>query len=149
MAVFSKDEKNEYIYKDLGKNDGKTEKLFESMKDVYMVAFLLGVLNDEKLSISKKGDPIKDIYFEDDDRYLMELIALDLTKDINILNKKEESEKYIHSLVENYANSGICKLDELLGGEHFDLDNFISMIKEYEKIEKPKTFELDDLFSEI
>ena len=37
MAVFSKEDNKEYIYKNLGKAEGDSEKLFSSMKDVYMI----------------------------------------------------------------------------------------------------------------
>lgn len=146
MAGFSKSEEKEQIYKNLGKPDSKVEKLFESMKDVYMMAFLLGALDEKKVPIKKKGDPIKDVYFDEDDKLLMDLVALDMTKDINILKKKEDSNEYIHQLVEEYANGGIEKLEELFDGEYFDIDKFVSIIKGYEKVSKPKTVELEDLF---
>ncbi|BFK80937.1 hypothetical protein I3900191A7_10820 [Clostridium baratii] len=146
MAVFSKEDNKEYIYKNLGKAEGDSEKLFSSMKDVYMIAFLLGAIENEKKEIRKKSkDPIKDIYFDNNDKLLMELVALDLTKDINILNKKESSQEYIHSLVEEFANWGIDKLNNMLNENHIDLDNLINCIKEYEKIEIPKKVSFEDL----
>ena len=75
MANFNKSEEFEYIFKNLGKSDNKVEKLFDSMKDVYMVAFLLGAIRDEKTPIKKRSqDPIKDVYFSQDDKALMDLI---------------------------------------------------------------------------
>lgn len=146
MAVFSKDDSKEYIYKNLGKSEVSNEKLFSSMKDVYMIAFLLGAIENEKRKINKKSkDPIKDVYFDNEDKLLMNLIALDLTKDINILNGNESSKEYIHNLVEEYANWGIEKFNEILNENHVDLDNLINCIREYEKLEIPHKVSLEDL----
>ena len=150
MSVFNKSEKSDQIFKNLGKNEGKTQRLFDSMKDVYMIAFLLGAIKKEKKVIDKKSqDPIKDVYFNSDDKALMDLITLDLTKDINILNKTSESQEYIHDLVEQYANIGIEELDKLLDNNHFDLDNLIVAIKNYEDIIKPKKASIADIIFEV
>lgn len=150
MTVFNKSHKSEQIFKNLGKNEGKIEKLFDSMKEVYMIAFLLGAIKKEKKAIDKKSqDSIKDIYFNSEDKSLMDLVTLDLTKDINTLNKTNESQGYIHDLVEQYANRGIDELDELLNHNHFDLDNLIATIKNYEDIIKPKKASIADIIFEV
>ncbi|MFR2665924.1 MAG: hypothetical protein ACLTAJ_08740 [Clostridium sp.] len=150
MANFNKSEEFEYIFKNLGKSDNKVEKLFDSMKDVYMVAFLLGAIRDEKTPIKKRSqDPIKDVYFSQDDKALMDLITLDLTKDVKRLNRSEENEKYIHDLVEEYCNTGIQELDEILEKDHFNLDNLINSIKKYENIPTPQKANIADLLFEI
>lgn len=150
MAVYNKGQEVEYIFKNLGKSEEKKEKLFDSMKDVYMLAFMLGAANNEKKPIDKKSqDPIKDVYFSRMDRALMSLIALDLLKDIKILNRSEDSEEYIHDLVEQFANAGVVKIDEMLNHDHYSLDGLISAVKNYENIIEPKKANIADLIFEI
>lgn len=149
MAVYNKSEEMEYVFKNLGKSEEKKEKLFDSMKDVYMLAFMIGAINNDKLPIEKNSqDPIKDVYFSRMDRALMSLIGLYLSKDIKILNKSADSEEYIHDLVEQYANAGIYKIDEMLNNNHFDLDNLISAVKNYENILEPKKANIADVIYE-
>ncbi|PRR70319.1 hypothetical protein [Clostridium thermopalmarium] len=150
MAVFNKESEKEYIFKNLGKPDGNTEKLFETMKDVYMLAFILGVRSNESTPIVKKSqDPIKDIYFSEDDKGLMDLVALYLYKDIKILDRKEDSENYIRDLVERYTNFGIDELNNGLNSEHFNLDALISMVMNYRNYDEPKKANLADLIYEM
>lgn len=151
MASFAKDLEVEDIYKDLGKPDGKKEKLFESMKDVYMLAFLLGVKNNQNLPIKRKSqDPIKEEIFGSENKRIMDFIVLYLTKDINILKKSTESEDKIHTMVEEYANGGIHILNDLLKTDYYNLDNLIAVIKEFESKEKKLAkIDIADLLFEI
>lgn len=132
MASFAKDVQVEELFKELGKSDSKKDKLFDSMKDVYMLAFLLGMRKNERKKISKKSsDPIKEEIFGEENKIIMDFMALEKTKDINILKKTEEADEYIHNMVEEYANGGIHILYDLLGKSH-DLDKLISIVKTYE-----------------
>lgn len=149
MAVFNKDIDVENIYKNLGKADAKQPSLFESMKDVYTLAFILGVINDKRQPIKRKSsDGIKDVYFKDD-RDIMDLMTLHLTKDIKSLNRKDEMLRDQHNLIEEYANGGIRIIDEGINGDHFNLDALITFVKGFEKDKiKPKKVDLADLFFE-
>ena len=150
MAIYNKGQEAEYIFKNLGKSEERKEKLFDSMKDVYILAFMLGAINNEKKPLDKKSqDPIKDVYFTRMDKALMSLVALDLLKDIKILNKSDKSEEYIHDLVEQFANAGIYKIDEMLNQDHFSLDSLISAVKNYENIIEPKKANIADLVFEL
>lgn len=151
MAVYAKDSSVEQIYKDLGKVEGKKEKLFETMKDVYMLALVLGAVNEDRRKLKKKSqDSIKEEIFGQENKRIMDFIALYFNKDINILNKSEESEAFIHNLVEEYANGGIFVLDELINSEYDDLDNLIAGVKEYEKLDnEPKKIDFADLLFAI
>lgn len=151
MAVFSRDIEVEEIYKSLGKPDGKREKLFESMKDVYMLALVLGAVNDERITLKKRStDSIKEEIFRDDNKRIMDLIALNLTKDINILKNTKEAEESIHNIVEEYSNGGIRILSDLLKTDYENLDNLISVVKEYEGNEiNPLKVDLADLLFEV
>lgn len=133
MSNFAKDISAEEIFKELGKPDIKKDKFFESMKDVYMLAFLLGIKNNERLGIKKKSaDPIKDEIFGEENKIIMDFIALYLTKDINILKKSVETEEEIHTMVEEYTNGGIYILSDLLKEQSDNLDHLISVVKEFE-----------------
>lgn len=151
MAVFNKDARAEVIYKELGKPDGKKEKLFDTMRDVYMLALVLGAINEERIELNNKSsDPIKEEIIGKENKVIMELIVLNLRKDINILDGKIENEEYIHKVVEEYANAGIYKLDEMLNGDYESLDNLITMVKEYENKDMSDVkIDLADLFSEF
>lgn len=132
MAGFAIEHDIKELYEELGKADSKKDKLFDSMRDVYMLAFLLGVRKDERKKINKKAsDPIREDTFGEENRIIMDFMALEKTKDINILRKREENDDYIHNLVEEYANGGIHILYDLLGKSH-DLDTLISIVKTYE-----------------
>ena len=150
MISYSKSEQYEYIFKNLGKNDANSKKLFESMKDVYMIAFLIGAFKNNKEKITKKSqDPIKEIYFDDEDKLLMKLIALYYSKDINILKNSEQNKIYVHNMVEEYTNYGIKEFDRILDGDHYNLDNLINTVKSFEKIDKPKKANIEDLLFDI
>lgn len=151
MALFAKDIEVEEIYKSLGKPDGKIEKLFESMKDVYMLALVLGAVNDERIPLKKRSpDSIKEEIFREDNKRIMDLIALNLTKDINILKNTNDSEEIIHNIVEEYSNGGIRILSELLKTDYENLDNLIAVVKEYEENDsKPLKIDLADLLFEV
>lgn len=151
MSNFYKDEKAENIYKELGKPEGKKEKLFESMKDVYMLSLLLGIKYEENNPIEKKSsDPIKEEIFGEENIRIMNMLALYMTKDINILNKSEESEKCIHNMMENYANGGIFKFYELLDGNLNNLDGLISFVKNLENKEQEiKKVDIADLLNDV
>lgn len=87
---------------------------------------------DERKKISKKSsDSIKEEIFGEENKIIMDFMALEKTKDINILKRTEKTEEYIHNMVEEYANGGIHILYDLLGKSH-DLDTLISVVKTYE-----------------
>lgn len=150
MSTFAKGLDFEDIYKALGKPDSKKEKIFESMKDVYMLALVLGAINDDSKPLKKKSqDTIKDTIFSSEDKRIMDLISLNSTKDINILKETSDSESLLHDIVERYANGGIKILSEMLKCDYESIDNLITVVKEYEGINiENQKIDLADLFFE-
>lgn len=112
MAKTSLYKENEYepYYKILGSKSEKNEdQLFSTMKDVYMLALVIGFKNKKRKKIMKPSkDPIKLIYFDEYDKVIMDIVALYTyinDEDISILRSDKQDEKY--KLIEEYANAGM------------------------------------------
>ena len=112
MAKTSLYKENEYepYYKILGSKSEKNEdQLFSTMKDVYMLALVIGFKNKKRKKIMKPSkDPIKLIYFDEYDKVIMDIVALYTyinDEDIYILRSDKQDEKY--KLIEEYANAGM------------------------------------------
>lgn len=116
----------EPYFKLLGKPDKDQEKLFNNMKDVYMLAITVGFKYKKKKEIKKaSADPIKLSIFDEHDKVIMDIIALYENiqeKDLSLLRNDREDDKY--KLIEEYANGGMeilireicnkgCSLDDL------------------------------------
>lgn len=112
MAKTFLQKENEYepYYKILGsKSEKNEEQLFSTMKDVYMLALVIGFKNKKRKKITKPSkDPIKLIYFDEYDKVIMDIVALYTyiqDEDISILRNDRQDDKY--KLVEEYANAGM------------------------------------------
>ena len=123
----------EAYFKSLGKPDKGEEKLFNSMKDVYMLALVLGFKYKKRKEIKRaSSDPIKLDIFEEHDKVIMDIIALYENineQDLSLLRSDREDEKY--KLMEEYANGGmeiiireICNKGSRLD----DLKNFVKSL---------------------
>ena len=99
----------EPYFKSLGKPDKDADKLFTSMKDVYMLALVVGFKYKKRKEIKRAStDPIKLTIFDEHDRVIMDIIALYENirdKDLSLLRSDREDEKY--TLIEEYANGGM------------------------------------------
>lgn len=131
MAKNSLNKSIEYeaYFKSLGKPDKDAEKLFNSMKDVYMLALVVGFKYRKKKEIKRaSADPIKLGIFDEHDRVIMDIIALHENikeKDLSLLRSDREEEKY--KLIEEYANGGMEVLIREIcnkGARLHDLRNF-------------------------
>jgi len=102
--VYIEEEAHE-IYKKL-----KEElKLFDTMKDVFLVAASLGFYMNKKKPIEKKKDIfIKHVFNKEIDIPFIGIIALSDTHDKNIF------ERDLLEIVEQYANAGIWELNEII-----------------------------------
>ena len=61
-------------------------KFFTTLKDIFMLAAVIGFKNRVTLPFSKGGgDPIKAHIFDQEDFNIMDIIAIETTKDLNIL----------------------------------------------------------------
>lgn len=119
----------ENFFKFLGKPDKDQEKLFNSMKDVYMLAIVVGFKNKKKKPLKKSSsDPIKLDIFDEHDKVIMDIIALYENiheQDLSLLRNDRQDEKY--KLIEEYANGGMEILIREIcnkGGSLDDLKNF-------------------------
>ena len=111
MAKNSLNKSLEYepYFKSLGRPEKDAEKLFSSMKDVYMLALVVGFKMGRKKAINKSSaDPIKLTIFDEHDKVIMDIIALYENireQDLSLLRSDREDDKY--KLIEEYANGGM------------------------------------------
>jgi len=111
MAKSSMNKSADYerYYQELGNNPGT--KLFDTMKDVFMFAVALGFHRGERLPFQQRGgEPIAIEYFKDEDRVVMDLIALSSTNDISILLNDDSCVERKYKLIEEYANAGMREM---------------------------------------
>lgn len=121
---FNKPEAYEKYYQDLLKN----MKFFGTLKDIFMLSAVLGYRNGIRLAISKSGgDPIKEHIFNSDDFNIMDIIALETTKDLSIILKENKDEKY--KIIEEYAHAGIKYIVEnIYIGDVTSSESFIDFV---------------------
>lgn len=116
----------EPYYKTLGKPDKNKERLFNSIKDVYMLAMVVGFKYKRKKEIKKSApDPIKLVIFNEEDKVIMDIIALYENineKDLSLLTDERKDDKY--KLVEEYANGGMEILIREICNKSGSLDDF-------------------------
>lgn len=106
------------------------EGFFETMKDVMLLAIMLGFKNESKLPIKKYGgDAIKEHIFKDDMAFL-DVIAVLSTKDIKILMNENKEEKY--KLLEEYAEGGMNILvKEIFTGQYTNIEKIIEYVNKF------------------
>lgn len=132
MRGLNKSKENEELYQNLGNH--RETKLFSSMKDVYTLTAMIGLLMDKRKSFkSNGGDAIKENIFSRQDKTFFDFIAIESTKDLEILKKDEETENEKATLIESYSNAGIEILKEYLGTEYLSIDNLLNAVEELDK----------------
>ena len=133
----------EPYFKSLGRPEKDTEKLFSSMKDVYMLALVVGFKMGRKKPIDKSSaDPIKLTIFDEHDKVIMDIIALYENiheKDLSLLRSDREDDKY--KLIEEYANGGM----EILIREICNKGSSLDDLKRFAKSLSPKIEGKDDV----
>lgn len=139
----------EVYFKSLGKSDKDNEKLFNSMKDVYMLAVVIGFKYKKKKEIKRaSSDPIKLDIFDEHDKVIMDIIALYENiheKDLSLLRSDKEDEKY--KLIEEYANAGIEILIREICNKGSRLDDLKNFAKTFSPIIEGNDDILDVLFN--
>lgn len=104
-AALNKSEEFETYYQMLGNSPSK---FLETMKDVFMLALVVGYLRDNKKPFSKNGgEPIKLTIFDDYDKNIMDIIALNKMNDTDILINDEQNIEAKYRMIEEYANGGM------------------------------------------
>lgn len=109
----AKDFEYEDIYQELG---NRSDKIFDSMKDVMVFCALIALRKGkEKKSINKRGgESIKIDIFRQDDRNIIDIIALHEYGDLAILTEEMNDVKL--TIFEEYANAGISYIVERFKG---------------------------------
>lgn len=151
MAKSSLNKSLEYevYFKSLGKPDKDSEKLFNSMKDVYMLALVVGVKYGKRKEIKRESsDPIKLDIFEEHDKVIMDIIALyeNINKqDLSLLRSDREEDKY--KLIEEYTNGGMEILIREICNKGSRLDDLKNFVKSLSPEIEGKDDILDVLFN--
>ena len=95
----------EQIFQELG---NIPDKIFDSMKDVFMFAAALGFHRKKRVPFQKSGgEDISLRFFKDEDENIFNIMALADTNDMSILLPDEEHREKKYRIVEEYANGGM------------------------------------------
>lgn len=121
---------------------------FETHRDIYEIAILIGFISGEKKTIDKiGGEGIKEHLFDNDMR-MLDIVAVLAKDDVNILLNENKEEKY--KLFEEYANCGMQELiNGVFTGEHTNADNIIDFVMRYAPESKPEKFDFQELFKQM
>lgn len=130
-SALNKSEEFENYYQMLGNNKGK---IFDTMKDVFMLALVVGYLKDIKRSFSKVGgEPIKLTIFDDFDKNIMDIIALNKKNDTGILLNEEQAVEEKYRMIEDYANGGMDILVTSFCKPVFSFERLKEFVESFEK----------------
>lgn len=154
MAKTSLNKSNEYepYYKILGSKSEKNEdQLFSTMKDVYMLALVIGFKNKKRKKIMKPSkDPIKLIYFDEYDKVIMDIVALYTfihDEDLSILRSDRQDDKY--KLVEEYANAGMEVIVNKVCKNGYKLEDLVKFAQSFSVDIDEKQSAIDILFGSL
>jgi dnd system-associated protein 4 len=105
---------------------------FEFYKDVFILAACMGYSEGNPMSFSKSSEPIQWETFNEDQRYMMKMIALAATKDHTVLIEGEDEGDRMLQIIEGYANRGLQiiekKMKETSSKGINRLDSIIEML---------------------
>jgi dnd system-associated protein 4 len=120
----------EELYKQLTEGDYQ---IFDKMKDVFMVAACLGVMEGVREPLTKTGGEIPwSVFHGNTDGPIIDSIALSETGDVKILMDDEETSNRKLEIVEEYANHGMKILKSRIIDRPGDpLENLVSLIQEH------------------
>ncbi|MDD3013460.1 MAG: hypothetical protein PHC34_07125 [Candidatus Gastranaerophilales bacterium] len=126
-------------------------KFFETMKDIFMLSAVIGFKNNTSLPFPKSGgEPIKDHIFSEEDKNIMDIIAIETRKDLKILLKENQEEKY--KMMEEYAHAGIQYIVKniFIAEEVTDADKLLDFVCKYApNSEIPKQPDISTMMSNI
>ena len=124
------------------------EGLFDTMKDVMLLAIVIGFKNNVRTAFSKYGgDAIKEHIFKDDMDFL-NVIAVLSEKDIKILLDENKDEKY--KMLEEYAEAGMNMfVKEVFTGQFTSIERVIEYVNKYAPEIKSNKTDLSGLFGSI
>lgn len=124
------------------------EGLFDTMKDVMLLAIIIGFKNGSKTPFDKYGgDAIKEHIFKDDMDFL-NIIAVLSTKDIKILLNENKEEKY--KLLEEYAETGMSKfVSEVFANQYTSAEKILDYVNKFAPGITSEKKDLSGLFGAI
>lgn len=137
-SILNKDINHNECFKELAKI-GSEKRIFNAMTELYTLATVIGFINKERKKIEKiSSEPIKLVYFSDEDLAIMNMIALleykDKDDELFLLRKENEEEKY--KIIEEYACAGM----DIIKREIYDKDDYLeAIIKFSEKFNNIKS----------
>lgn len=95
----------EQYFQELG---NRPDKIFDTMKDVFMFAATLGFRQKKRVQILKSGgEDISLRFFKDEDENIFNIIALTDTGEMSLLLPDDEYREKKYKIVEEYANGGM------------------------------------------
>lgn len=141
-----RDKRKEEYFKTLTKGEYG---LFDTMKDVFMLSAVIGYNLGDKEEIKRAGGNIPWSVFDDQDEYIMNIIALAYTKDMDIVLDEQFENKL--TLIEEFANRGIEELiNQIVEKPGDGMDNLLEFILQEdtseEKILVDLSTKIDDIF---
>ena len=133
----------EPYYQELVKQD-----YFDTMKDVMLLAIVIGFKNKTRVPIGKYGgDSIKEHIFKDDMDFLNTIAVLS-TGDIKILLDESKDEKY--KRFEEYAEAGMnIFVKEVFNGQVPNADMILEFVKKYAPTVHDAPQDFSDFFGDI
>lgn len=142
-TALNKSIENENNFQTLG---NKENKLFSTMKDVYILATIIGFQRNKRIPFDKSGgEAIKLSLLNSDDKNIIDSIALDETNDITILLEENTDKKL--EIIEEYANGGMEVLYESLLKPIPSFNKLEKFVLDYRKDNIPKR-EIEDLLED-
>ena len=143
-SAYNKPDEMEAYYQALVKD----LKLFETHRDVYVVAILLGFINKKKKAVVKMGgEPIKEHLFTND-KDLLDIVAVLENEDIKILLKENKDDKM--SLLEEYAYGGMeILVNNIFVGQHSDVDKLTEYVLSFAPDNKEEKLDFSGMFSKL
>lgn len=119
----------EFAFQTLG---NMQDRLFDNMKEVYMVALLMGFFHKYKKPLGKASkDPIRLNIYDANDKNIMDIIALMEKRDLSLLINEEDQFEEKMRMLEEYANGGIELLEKLLFKPMPSYDGLLKFIESY------------------
>ncbi len=130
-SAMNKSAEYEEYFQELGGN-GKN-KIFDNMKDVFMFAAAVGYKYNKCVPFVKRGgEPIGLRHFNEDDKKMIDLLALSVTNDISILFSEDEFVDKKYEIVEGLANGGMDIMVEAFCKPVIDITELFKFVESFE-----------------
>lgn len=109
-TALKKSAEYEQYFQELG---NKPDKIFDTMKDVFMFAATLGFRMKKRIPFQKSGgEDISLRFFKDEDENIFNIMALTTANEMSILLPDDEYREKKYKIIEEYANGGMSIMVE-------------------------------------